>query len=91
MQYMKGTYLEAKKTLREQLKDLTPQQIIDKYSKTPFFELKEEEKDEVINAFKLKTQEKESNCEECRSDKYSKTPFKDLTPQQIYERYILRS
>jgi hypothetical protein len=55
MQYIKGTHLEAKKTLSEQLKDLTPDQIIDKYSKIPFFELKEAEKDAVINAFKLKT------------------------------------
>jgi hypothetical protein len=47
------TQREAKIELREELKDLTPQQIIEMYSNQPFFELTEAQKDEVINAFKI--------------------------------------
>tara|TARA_R110000868_G_scaffold216872_1_gene467018 strand:+ start:968 stop:1135 length:168 start_codon:yes stop_codon:yes gene_type:complete len=46
------TQREAKEKLREELKDLTPQQIVEMYNNQPFFELTEAQKDEVINAFK---------------------------------------
>ena len=48
------TQREDKIELRKELEDLTPQQIIDRYSDVPFYELTEAEKDEVINAFKNK-------------------------------------
>lgn len=49
------TQQEANVKLTDELKNLTPQEIIKQYSNKPFFELEEAEKDAVINAFKIQT------------------------------------